>query len=145
LWLGGQMLDIKRRSNAMGEMALIAVLLSLFAGMAAFLNCFGRTDKPDPKVELLISLLRNVRHRLQARRDNSAIGSLLGLGRTAVGIFANSVLFHPVFQRPPANVEKTSGLRLIPVEPLERSFHDPYIERCCSSCVVLQLLSEQSN
>ena len=78
--MGGQMVDIERRSNAMGEMALIAVLLSLFAGIAVFLNCFGRTDKPDPKVERLISLLRNVRHRLQARRDNSAIGSLLGLG-----------------------------------------------------------------
>ena len=62
------MLDIERRSNAVGEMALIAVLLSFFAGIAVFLNCFGRTDKPDPKVERLISLLRKVRHRLQARR-----------------------------------------------------------------------------
>jgi len=43
------MVDIERRSNAMGEMALIAVLLSLFAGIAVLLNSFGRTDKPDPR------------------------------------------------------------------------------------------------
>ena len=52
----------------MVENVLIAVLVILFAAIALFLYCFGWTDKPEPKMEMLISLLRKVRHAPQGRR-----------------------------------------------------------------------------
>lgn len=51
----------------MAETVLIAVL-SLFASIAVVLYRFGRTNKPRPKMQFLMSLLRKVCHQAQERR-----------------------------------------------------------------------------